>query len=240
MKNDIVLTTKELADYLKLNEKTILRMAQTGKLPGVKIASQWRFHLSAIDRYLQESVMKPSSDDLDILINPTEDIIPLSRFMDCSLINLGLESEHRDGVLQELAEIANKAGLVPSTKELLEELREREKMLSTAVGSGIAIPHPRSPNPSLFKKTNIIMARSNKGIDFTAPDNKRVHLFFMPCTSNVVAHLKLLAKISKLFRITGITERFMQADNENEVIRILLELERIRVDQKSGTGINDD
>ena len=56
-------------------------------------------------------------------------------------------------------------------------------MLSTAVGGGIAIPHPRSPNPSLFKKTNIIMARSNEGIDFTAPDNKRVHLFFMPCAS---------------------------------------------------------
>ncbi len=229
MEKDRVITTKELANYLKLNEKTILKMAQSGELPGVKIASQWRFHLSAIDRYLQKSAIKPASSALDMLITPTEDIIPLSRFMDRSLINLGLKSKNRDGVLHELAEIANKAGSVPSAKELFEELREREKMLSTALGDGVAIPHARVPTPDLFKKTNIIMARSKKGVDFVAPDNKKVHLFFMPCASSIVAHLRLLAKISELLRIAGITERFMQADNENEVIKILLELERVRV-----------
>jgi mannitol/fructose-specific phosphotransferase system IIA component (Ntr-type) len=51
----------------------------------------------------------------------------------------------------------------------------------------------------------------------------------MPCASDVVVHLRLLAKIFKLLRTTGITKRFMQADNENEVIRILLELERMGI-----------
>ena len=48
MKND----SKELAEYLKLNEKTIIKMAQNKDLSGVKVGNQWRFHRAAIDAYL--------------------------------------------------------------------------------------------------------------------------------------------------------------------------------------------
>ena len=58
MKNDYILTTKELADYLKLNEKTIIKMAQAGNIPGVKIGNQWRFHLSSINDYLMTGSVK--------------------------------------------------------------------------------------------------------------------------------------------------------------------------------------
>ena len=74
------MTTRELADYIKLNEKTILKMAQTGKLPGIKIANQWRFYLSAVDTHLQKSTIKSSNDNFNILTKTIEeDIIPLSR-----------------------------------------------------------------------------------------------------------------------------------------------------------------
>ena len=53
MLNSKVMTTKELAEYIKLNEKTIIKMAQNGELPGKKVGNQWRFHLMAIDNYLQ-------------------------------------------------------------------------------------------------------------------------------------------------------------------------------------------
>ncbi|MBU0478644.1 PTS sugar transporter subunit IIA [bacterium] len=230
MKNNTIMTTRELADYIKLNEKTILKMAQTGKLPGIKIANQWRFYLSAVDTHLQKSTIKSSSDNLNILIKTIEeDIIPLSRLMKISSINLDLKSRKRDDVLYELAQIANKAGLTLYTKELFHQLRERENMLSTAVGDGIAIPHPRNPTANLFKKPNIIMARSKKGADFFAPDNKKVHLFFMPCATNTITHLRLLRKISKLSHTTNVVQKFMRAGDESEVIKILLEFEKINI-----------
>lgn len=236
MRNNTIMTTRELADYIKLNEKTILKMAQTGKLPGIKIANQWRFYLSAVDTHLQKSTIKSSSDNLNILIKTIEeDIIPLSRLMKISSINLDLKSRKRDDVLYELAQIANKTGLTLYTKELFHQLRERENMLSTAVGDGIAIPHPRNPTANLFKKPNIIMARSKKGADFFAPDNKKVHLFFMPCATNTITHLRLLRKISKLSHTTNVVQKFMRAGDESEVIKILLEFEKINICPTEGT-----
>lgn len=224
------MTTRELADYIKLNEKTILKMAQTGKLPGIKIANQWRFYLSAVDTHLQKSTIKSSNDNFNILTKTIEeDIIPLSRLIEISSMNLDLKSRKRDDVLYELAQIANKAGLTFYAKELFHQLREREDMLSTAVGDGVAIPHPRNPIANLFKKPNIIMARSKKGVDFFAPDNRKVHIFFMPCATNTISHLRLLRKISKLPHATNVVQKFMRAGDENEVIKILLELEKINV-----------
>jgi mannitol/fructose-specific phosphotransferase system IIA component (Ntr-type) len=94
------------------------------------------------------------------------------------------------------------------------------------VGNGVAVPHPRNPSQGLFKNPHIIMARSIGGIDFQAPDNKKVHLFFMICAPNMVVHLRLLAKISKLLHIEGVIKKIIKASKGEDIIRLLLELER--------------
>ncbi len=52
MKEDI-LTLKEIAEYLKMSERTIYGYAQQGKLPGIKVGSAWRFRRSDIDQWLE-------------------------------------------------------------------------------------------------------------------------------------------------------------------------------------------
>lgn len=221
-----VLTTKELADYMKLNEKTILKMAQKGELPGVKVGNQWRFHLAAIDNYLQKDILNIPEDELDSILSTTNYLIPLSRLLNESLIELDLKAEDKEGVLREIVEIVYAAGIIDNREKLLEELMSRERMLSTAVGNGIAIPHPRNPHPTLFKKPNIFMARSITGVDFSSPDNKKVHLFFMTCAPNMMVHLRLMAKISKLLHVEGVIDRLMQISGSDEIIQLLLEMER--------------
>lgn len=221
-----VLTTQELAAYMKLNEKTILKMAQKGELPGVKIGSQWRFHLAAVDRYLQKDILHTPEDELDSILSTTNQLIPLSRLLDKSLIKLELKAKDKEGVLDEIVEIAYAAGIVDDREKLLEELKSRERMLSTAVGNGIALPHPRKPNPALFKKPNILMARSEEGVDFSAPDNKKVHLFFMTCAPNMMVHLRLMARIAKLLQVEGVIDQLMRVSRSDEMIQLLLEMER--------------
>ena len=51
---DDILTLKELADYLKISEKTLYGYAQKGKLPGIKIGAAWRFRKTDIDDWLEE------------------------------------------------------------------------------------------------------------------------------------------------------------------------------------------
>ncbi|MFH1878752.1 MAG: PTS sugar transporter subunit IIA [Candidatus Omnitrophota bacterium] len=226
MEYEKIMTTKELAEYMKLNEKTILKMAQNKEIPGVKIGSQWRFHLSTIDKYMQREIMSTPRNDLDMIIGTTQHIIPLSRLMDPALMELGLEAGTSGEVLLELAGLAVSNGITDSKKVLFDQLKKREEMLSTAVGGGIAIPHPRNPDSALFKKPNIILGRSKKGIEFSAPDRQKVHLFFMACAPNMVVHLRLIAKISKLLQTDGVITSLTQASNKEEIMQLLLAVER--------------
>ncbi|MEI8175492.1 MAG: PTS sugar transporter subunit IIA [Candidatus Omnitrophota bacterium] len=222
-----VLTAKELAEYLKLNEKTVIKMAKSGELPGFKIGSQWRFYLSIVNVYLHDKVMKASgSKGLSGLVDTSHKIFPLSRLTDATCIDLYLKSETEDGVLRELAAIAQEAGVAISAEKAYEKLKEREDMLSTAVGGGIAIPHSRNPNEELFRKPAVIIGRSLKGVDFGAPDGKKVYLFFVPCSPDVVLHLNLLSKIARLLNDQAVYKKLMDVRTNDEVMKILLESER--------------
>lgn len=220
-----ILTTQELALYMKLNEKTILKMAQNKDIPGIKIGNQWRFHLETIDKYLQKGLMDTPDYELDNIIRTTHHAFPLSRLFNESIILLDMKAKTKDEALEELSNCAYESGLTTRKKGLYSKLEKREKLLSTAVGNGIAIPHPRNPQPGMFRKPNILMARTKKGVDFNSPDNKKVHLFFMTCAPNMVVHLRLLAKISKLLHIKGTIDKFMNVETEKQVIQFLLEME---------------
>jgi len=230
MPQNNILTTKEVASYLKLNEKTVLKMAQSGSIPAVKIATQWRFYLSSIDEYLQDKITKSVKYDFGRLLEDA-DVLPLSRLISPACIDLDLSSEDTDGVLLELVKTAEKAGITDSPDVLYVQLKKRETMLSTALGNGVAVPHPRNPSDELFKKTGIILGRSVKGVDFDAPDHKKVHLFFMTCAPDVVLHLKLLSKVAVLLNTKNIFQSFMEADLKTKAIKILLEQERIGLKQ---------
>jgi len=229
MQKSDILTTQELSKYLKLNEKTIIRMAQSGNLPGFKIGNQWRFYLSTIDEYMQDKIVKSSKYDFSRAIQTGENVMPLSRLIDDSCISLNLKAKDSDGVLYELAETAQKSGVAMSLENLLIQMKKREQMLSTSIGRGIAIPHPRNPSDNLFARAAVIVGRSKKGIDFASPDNKKVHLFFMPCAPDVVIHLKLLSNIAKLLEMEGTLQRFLTAKTTGDIMKIFLEAEKARI-----------
>ncbi|RKY33116.1 MAG: hypothetical protein DRP74_01005 [Candidatus Omnitrophota bacterium] len=226
MEQNKVFTTQELAEYLKLNEKTIIKMAQSGHLPGVKIGNQWRFHLKAIDNFLLKDLSEAPDEELDSVIKTEVDIIPLSRMTNHNLIELDSKAKDIDAVLEKLAKIAHTEGLTPSQEKLLSELKKREKFLSTAIGNGIAIPHPRHPSPDLFVESKIVILLSKNGIDCDSADKKPVHIFFMPCTSNEYTHIRLLAKIAKFFHMPGVIKKLLQAETKDEITQILLLFDR--------------
>lgn len=226
MTKNPIMTTRELAKYIQLNEKTVIKLAQTGEIPGKKIGSQWRFHLDAIDRYLQEDIVRAPDEDLNMIINTAEDIVPLSKLTNPAMIKLDSKAENIDEILIELTQIAVTNGITPSKNDLLRQLERRERMLSTAIGNGVAVPHPRYPSPELFKKQGIVIVRSKTGVAYNAPDNKPVHLFFMTCTPHEFVHLRTLAKISKLLHTPNSKEKMMQAESKKQIIKILMEFDR--------------
>jgi nitrogen PTS system EIIA component len=141
--------------------------------------------------------------------------------IDIDLINADLKARNKQEVLGELAGmVAKKEGLDISA--LIPVLEEREKLGSTGIGDGIAIPHGKLKG---LKKLVASFGRSAKGIKFDSIDGKPARLFFLLMAPENTAgmHLKALARISRLLKDTKFRERLLESKTTQEVYRALQE-----------------
>jgi nitrogen PTS system EIIA component len=107
-----------------------------------------------------------------------------------------------------------------SRDELLRVLVEREKLASTAIGEGVAIPHGKL---DAVGKLVACVGRAREGVDFDSMDGRPTHLFFVlvaPENSTGV-HLKALARISRLFKDPEFRTRLMAAEGAKEMFEVI-------------------
>ncbi len=116
------------------------------------------------------------------------------------------------------AEAAARTGL--DERGIFETLMQREKLGSTALGNGIAIPHGRFAG---LKKVRGLFARLAKPVDFDAPDHLPVDLAFLLMAPEGAGadHLKALARVSRLMRDKSLVEK-LRATRERDVLYALL------------------
>ena len=130
-----------------------------------------------------------------------------------------LKAQNKKQLLQELAARASLQTRLPE-KRIFETLIERERLGSTGVGSGIAIPHGRMPGIS---KITGVFARLENAIDYEAVDSQPVDLIFMLLAPEDAGadHLKALARVSRLLRNQAICEKLRTAATAEAIYAIL-------------------
>ena len=133
-----------------------------------------------------------------------------------------LEWKDKLAVLGELARAVAGPCRVASAETLVQVLLEREKLQSTGIGNGIAIPHGRLKG---LKDFVVCFGRSLHGADFDSIDRTRSHLFFlvMAPENSAVNNLKLLSRIVTLLKDPSFKKRLMEADSQEELFRIIKE-----------------
>ncbi|HSP99852.1 MAG TPA: PTS sugar transporter subunit IIA [Candidatus Dormibacteraeota bacterium] len=139
-----------------------------------------------------------------------------------ALVAPDLAGADKTAVLRELAEhlARSHAGIDPD--RLVEVLWERERLGSTAIGDGIAIPHGKLPGLS-----GVIGAfgRHPAGVDFESLDGSPTHLFFLLVApeDSVGQHLKALARVSRLLKDRAFRERLLAAPDRGALFRLIRE-----------------
>jgi PTS system nitrogen regulatory IIA component len=133
-----------------------------------------------------------------------------------------LQGTDKSSVLEELSGKLVRPCQVSSREELLQVLLDREKLESTGIGEGIAIPHGRLKK---LKSFFICFGRSIKGVDFDSIDHKATHLFFMVMApeNSAVVNLKLLGRIVTLLKDVSFKKRLMDAPSQKELFQIISE-----------------
>ena len=144
----------------------------------------------------------------------------LAELLDARRVKVPLTSRSKEDVLHELVELA--AGdLGPATAgAILSAVRGREQLLSTGIGSGVAIPHGTTTHVD-----HIIMAAgvARDPIDFDALDGRPVELFFLLVgpESAAGAHVKALSRISRLLRREGLRRDLRNAPSSEAFLEII-------------------
>ncbi|MDP2960866.1 MAG: PTS sugar transporter subunit IIA, partial [candidate division Zixibacteria bacterium] len=100
----------------------------------------------------------------------------LSKFCAEDLIVFDLKGKTKNEVIEELVNLTSKSKLVKDKEEVLKAVLEREKLVTTGVGYGVAFPHAKT---KAVKGIVIAFGRSKAGIDFEAMDKKPAYLFFL-------------------------------------------------------------
>jgi len=133
-----------------------------------------------------------------------------------------LKGADKASVLKELSGVLVNPCQVTSVEELLQVLLDRERLGSTGIGEGIAIPHGRLKK---LKKFFIVFGRSLKGVDFDSIDRKPSQLFFlvMAPENSAVDNLKLLSRMVTLLKEPSFKKRLLEAPSRKELFQIISE-----------------
>lgn len=131
-----------------------------------------------------------------------------------------LKAKTPNGVFEELLVPLERAHPGLLHDQLVETLCAREKMGSTAVGDGVAIPHGKVPG---LEHVLLAVGRSLEGIDFGAPDKQLCHIFFLILApeQGAGAHLKLLAQIARRAKDSVFRSEVMLADDSAQIMHAL-------------------
>ena len=168
MIEETILTIDEVAKYLRVSERTVYDWAQKGEIPAGKIGTVWRFKKSDLEQWVNNRLSRSQKSGFSAV--HVESIISPERivFLNCT------------GKLEALSLLAENLATAPQIKnreELIEKIIQREALMSTAIGRGIAIPHVRlSSITDLVVSVGIGSADIN---DFHTLDDEPVRLLFM-------------------------------------------------------------
>lgn len=221
--NSEIMTLAETAAYLKLSEKTLLKMAAGGEIPCAKVANQWRFVKTVLDDWLFSQMKVIPQNDMSRLIEAEYDIVPINRLIDESLVLTDLKPAPKREILKALVERARTQGLIEDGENLLEKLIEREALVSTAVGNGVALPHLRKPSNKYIHGPKIIIGMCREGLDFDSLDGKKTHLVFLILTDSETVHLRVMARITGILRDRTVLDALLKAETAEQIIRVFAE-----------------
>jgi PTS system nitrogen regulatory IIA component len=145
-----------------------------------------------------------------------------------------LDILHKECIIQELRSLSKREVLEELTGALLnykdklnkealvEVLLERERLGSTGIGDGIAIPHGKLKD---LDELILSFGRSTQGIDFDSMDGRPTHLFFLLVApeNSAGVHLRALAKISRLLKSAHFREKLLEARSTEEIFQVMHE-----------------
>jgi PTS system nitrogen regulatory IIA component len=233
------MTLEEFAHHVGLDAREVKKLAERDKLPAQRIAGKWRFNRAEVTEWLQQEMLTLNLDEHRLKaiekamseagVRDVDDHL-VTAMISLKGIDLSLPARTKSSVLLELAQLADKTGLLWDAPGLLLALQQREGLCSTGLPNGIAIPHPRQPMPYVSSEPFICFARLGRGIGFGSPYGGLTDMFFLICCHDDRHHLHVLARLMRMLD-DNLVQGLRNVETPEAALAMLIEREEAVVKQ---------
>ena len=225
------LDVPRLAEYLHVTPDQVTRMVERGRIPGRKVGGQWRFNQAEIHHWLEEQIGASDSDEelssvQRVLDRASGYVVerPIHQLCSVDTIAIPLNARTRGSVIRSMCELATKSGMLWDAAAMAEAVRNREQMHPTALECGVALLHPRRPQTSILADSVVALAVCPTSIPFS-DSGQSTDIFFLICSYDDKAHLRILAKLSRVIAQAGFLEHLRACQSPAEAWSLLEETE---------------
>ncbi len=221
-----------LARYLHLGPQQVVKLAERGKLPGRKVAGEWKFAKPDIHHWFEDRIGVSDEGELVEVEQVLEQSAPaesqeeisITQMLPLEAIAIPLFARTRNSVIEAMVDLAAQTGWLWDAKGMAEAVRAREDMHPTALESGVALLHPRRPMPQILSQPLLALGCTTTGIPFGG-EAPLTDVFFLICSTEDRGHLRVLARLSRLLTSRGFLNALRQAPDAKSAHELIEEVE---------------
>jgi len=233
------LTVRDAARILGVTEQVLEKWVRNGELPAERVDDRYRFNRVELLEWAAQRKIPVSAEILEDPELAPKGLPPLSEAVRLGGIHRGVRGSDPATVLREVVDrLPAPPGL--DRDFLYQMLLARERLGSTALGNGIAIPHPRDPIVLRMERPAVAIYLLEKPLDFGAADAQPVHALCLLVSPSTRAHLHLLASIATALRDPGLAAKLKAGAPSEEILAEIERVERAQAELRAaGTARRD-
>ena len=200
-----IMTIEEVAEYLRVSERTVYDWAQKGQLPGGKLGTTWRFRRADIENWVNIQLGK-SAPAASASTLQSEHLLSSLLIPERVVF---IEGGEKENALKILCAVLATSAVIPNEEELVEAIFQREKLMSTGIGFGVGVPHVRLDGVS-----DLVMALGiarEPLADYESLDDVPVQIVCMVAASKTQhpQYIRTLSAISSCLKDAAVRQRLI-------------------------------
>ncbi|MCF6178750.1 MAG: PTS sugar transporter subunit IIA [Geopsychrobacter sp.] len=220
------LSVKDAARMLSVSEKTIYRWIKQDIVPVYKVHESYRFNRAELLDWATARRRGVAGDAFNEPETHHQPLPSVSEALETGGVFYRVEGKTREEVLADAVSHLR----VPEDIDLdhlTQMLITREQLTPTAIGSGIAIPHPRSPGLLNLLRPTLTLCFLEKPVDFHALDGQAVSILFLVIAPNLRSHLHLLSRLSFVLHNQTFRDRLRNEESREKIFASLSDAESL-------------
>lgn len=220
---------QDLSAKYKISEKNLKKIIEENKILHAASDGQILVNTRAFDTWMASNIKYMSSEKLaELETDEKKGITLIYPMLVESRVIFNPPDLTKTQVLTRLVDSLAESGAVAkkNLKYVFKAVVERERLCSTAIMDGVAIPHPRSSMEKYVTEPTLVLAISKRGIHFESEDGKPTNLFFLICANSIDVHLKVMARLSRLLRSPKFRHELIISENFDKAREVFMDWEK--------------